>query len=74
MAIATITYNLPEQRDEFNTAIKGINYKSALCEIDNHLRMQIKHNETLSPDAHKAYEDMRDFFYKVLTEQDILLA
>jgi hypothetical protein len=41
---ATLEFNLPEEKDEFNYATKGINYYSALCEFDQWLRSEYKYN------------------------------
>ena len=41
---ATLEFNLPEDKDEFNYATNGINYYSALCEFDQWLRSEYKYN------------------------------
>ena len=37
---ATLEFNLPEDKEDFDFATKGINYYAALCEFDNWLRIE----------------------------------
>ena len=41
---ATLEFNLPEDKEDFDFANNGINYYSALCEFDNWLRSEYKYN------------------------------
>ena len=41
---ATLEYNLPEDRDDFNYANNGFNYYMALVEMDQWLRSEYKYN------------------------------
>jgi hypothetical protein len=41
---ATLEFNLPEEKDEYNFANNGINYYSALVEFDQWLRSEYKYN------------------------------
>ena len=41
---ATLEYNLPEDRDDFNYANNGFNYYMALVEMDEWLRSEYKYN------------------------------
>jgi hypothetical protein len=41
---ATLEFNLPEDKEDFDFATKGINYYSALVEFDNWLRSEYKYN------------------------------
>ena len=42
---ATLEYNLPEDRDDFNYANNGFNYYMALVEMDQWLRAEYKYND-----------------------------
>ena len=42
---ATLEFNLPEEKDEYNFANNGINYYSALVEFDQWLRSEYKYND-----------------------------
>ena len=41
---ATLEFNLPEDKEDFDFATNGINYYSALVEFDNWLRSEYKYN------------------------------
>jgi len=42
---ATLEFNLPEEKDEYDFANNGINYYSALVEFDQWLRSEYKYND-----------------------------
>ena len=42
---ATLEFNLPEDKDDFDFATNGLNYYLALCEFDNWLRSEYKYND-----------------------------
>ena len=41
---ATLEFNLPEDKQDFDFATNGINYYCALTEFDNWLRSEYKYN------------------------------
>ena len=41
---ATLEFNLPEEKDEYDFANNGVNYYCALTEFDNWLRSEYKYN------------------------------
>jgi len=41
---ATLEYNLPEDREDFDFATNGFNYYMALVEMDQWLRSEYKYN------------------------------
>ena len=41
---ATLEFNLPEDKENFDFATNGINYYSALVEFDQWLRSEYKYN------------------------------
>lgn len=43
--IATLSFTLPEEQEEFENAAHGGRYKSALQEFDNYLRGEIKYTD-----------------------------
>lgn len=42
---ATLSFNLPEDRYEFDAAVQGEQWRSALNELDQELRNRIKYEE-----------------------------
>lgn len=70
---ATLTFNLPEDQDDFNNAVKGIDYKIALQEIAEYLRRELKYNQNLSDIEYQTIEKVREEFNGILTDNDINL-
>ena len=67
---AILEFYLPEENYDFQAAINGHNYKSAIWEFDQLLRSEMKYKE-LSSETYNAYEWCREELRKIL-EQDNL--
>jgi hypothetical protein len=57
MPKATLTYNLPEDQDDFDFANNGGKYYSILFEFDQYLRNKVKY---AAEDAHEEYTNAMD--------------
>ncbi len=68
---ATLTFNLPEEKQDFNLAIKGSDWWYVCWQMDQYLRKKIKYDETLSEDVHTAYEDMRGVLWRMMNESNV---
>ena len=64
---ATLEYNLPEDRDDFNYANNGFNYYMALVEMDEWLRSEYKYN-----DKEEMYE-VREKLREIILENNVKL-
>jgi len=64
---ATLEYNLPEDRDDFNYANNGFNYYMALVEMDQWLRAEYKYN-----DKEEMYE-VREKLREIILENNVKL-
>ncbi len=69
---ATLTFQLPEEQEEFYHAAKGADWRCALEDMDAHLRGRLKHEE-LTPDAAKALGEVRQKLHEFLTERGLSL-
>ena len=67
MPKATIEFDLPEESNEFQTAINGAKYIACLQELDNFLRGKIKYNE-LSEEAYNSFEECRNKLHELATD------
>jgi hypothetical protein len=67
---AVLEFDLPEDQDDFQSAINGNNYKSAIWDFDQLLRSEMKYKE-LSDETYQAYKWCREELRKIL-EQDNL--
>ena len=64
---ATLEFNLPEDRDDFNYANNVFNYYMALVEMDEWLRSEYKYN-----DKEEMYE-VREKLREIILENNVKL-
>ena len=70
---ATLTFNIPEDNEEFNRAVKAADYYVCLFDFYQYLRTQLKYNEQLSDIERDTFETIREEFNEILTENGIEL-
>jgi hypothetical protein len=68
---ATLEFNLPDEREVFETAVKGWDYYMVLNDFDQWLRNQIKHNDMLSEQDAERYQKLREKLYDLLDERGL---
>ena len=68
---AILEFNLPEDQPEFNTAIKGGDWKHVCWQMDQYLRKRVKYDEGLTEEQLEAYEDMRGEFWGMMKENNV---
>jgi hypothetical protein len=69
---AVLEFDLPEDNVDFQAAINGHNYKSAISDFDQLLRSEMKYKE-LSHDTYKAYEYCRNELRKILEQDNLFI-
>jgi hypothetical protein len=69
---AVLEFDLPEDNDDFQAAINGYNYKSAIKDFDELLRSEMKYKE-LSKETYNAYKYCRDELRKILAEDNLFI-
>jgi len=69
---AVLEFDLPEDNYDFQAAINGNNYKSAIYNFDQLLRSEMKYKE-LSNETYNAYEWCRDELRKILAEDNLYI-
>ncbi len=69
---ATLTFQLPEEQEEFYLAAKGADWRMTLEDMDGYLRGRLKHEE-LTPDAAKALDKARQKLHEFLQERGLSL-
>lgn len=56
---ATLSFNLPEEKYEFESAVNGTKYRGIMWDINEAIRAYLKHGE-ITPDASiKLLEEIR---------------
>ena len=68
---AILEFNLPEDQPEFNTAIKGSDWKHVCWQMDQYLRKHIKYDESLSKEQLRVYEGVREEFNRFMVESNL---
>lgn len=68
---ALLEFNLPEDQEQFTEAVNGTKWSCAVWEYDQYLRTQIKYNDNLSDDEHKAFEQAREKLYEIMNENNL---
>ena len=69
---ATLEFNLPEDQEEFDCAVKSTKMFFALTEIKNELRAIWKYEE-LKENQFEMVERIREKFFEILLENEINL-
>ena len=68
---AILEFNLPEDQPEFNTAIKGSDWKHVCWQMDQYLRKRVKYDDGLTEEQLEVYEDMRGEFWRMMKENNV---
>ena len=62
---ATLSFSLPEEQYDFETANNASRYKSSLFDLDCYLREKIKYCD-LPPEKEEVYQEIRDKLHEIL--------
>jgi uncharacterized protein (DUF1800 family) len=69
---ATLTFNLPDEQEEFYLAAKGADWRIVLEDVDGYLRGRLKH-EDLPEDVDKALDAARQHLHALVAERGLSL-
>ena len=69
---AILEFDLPEENEDFQAAINGHKYKSAVWNFDQLLRSEMKYKE-LSNDTYQSYQWCRDELRKILEQDNLFI-
>ena len=71
---AILEFNLPEDQDEFNQAVKGGDWRSLVWDFDQYLRSNTKYAPDGMPaDEYRAYEKVREHLRYMISEMNLSL-
>jgi hypothetical protein len=68
---AILEFNLPDDQHEFDFAISGAKWHSAIWKYDQYLRSHLKYDEKLTEEQYKVYEQLRDKLWSVMNEHNL---
>jgi hypothetical protein len=69
---AILKFDLPEENSDFQAAVNGHKYKSAIWDFDQLLRSEMKYKE-LSDETYNAYKWCREELRKILLEDNLFI-
>lgn len=73
MAEIILKFDSIEEAEDARTALDGWRWKHSMWDLDQHLRSEIKYNQTLSDETYKAYEAIRDKIREVLNDNNLTM-
>lgn len=69
---AILKYDLPEEREEYDIAMHGVDYMLVLHDLSNFLRSKTKYNpENESDEAMEIYDKVREELYRLLNSHGV---
>jgi len=68
---AKLTFDLPDEQDVFDAAVKGIEWKMAMQDLDNTMREVAKHSD--SDEAVEYAQRWRDELHSILDVRGLTL-
>lgn len=63
-----LKFYLPENQDEFETAINGYKWKFAMWDLDQWLKSQIKYRDDFKENEYETLEKCREMLYEKLSD------
>lgn len=69
---AKLTFNLPDEQEEFKNALDGTSLALAIHEIDQYMRSELKHAD-LTDEVHDKVQEIRDELHSILTNYNLAI-
>lgn len=69
---AKLTFNIPDEQEEFKAALDGASLSCALHDIDQYLRSQLKHYD-LSDEVANKVQEIRDELHSILSNYNLAI-
>jgi hypothetical protein len=71
---AILEFNLPEDKEDFDFAVRGLDWSIVCWNMDQWLRVQIKHApDEMSDDTYKAFEQCREQLREFISDYNLNL-
>jgi hypothetical protein len=68
---AILKFNLPEDEPEFKLALMGSSYHSVLWDLDQELRSDLKHNDSLTDQEYEKVKLIREKLHELMREYGV---
>jgi len=66
-----IKFSDEDAAEDAKIALDGYKWKSAMWELDQHLRSEIKYNEQLPSEVAEAFEKLRDKIREIISDNNL---
>lgn len=70
MSKAVLRFKLPEEQEEFTTALNGGKYRCLITDIDDYLRAKLKYGELTKTDE-KILQEVRDRLHQAMEDNGV---
>lgn len=68
---ATLSFYLPEEREEHAAAVRAMDYKIAIEQISAFVRLKLKYGTDLSADEEDAFIEVREKILEVCSDLEV---
>ncbi len=68
---AILEFDLPEEERLFREAMDGSKWKYVVWQIDEHLRRELKYNESLPKEVYKSLEQTRTTLHQFINQDNL---
>lgn len=68
-----LTFDLPEEAEEFRACQDGPEWKHLMLDILNHLKNELKYRTDLNPHTGAVYEEIRELIWNSIEERKLKL-
>jgi hypothetical protein len=73
MAKVILEFDPIEDRDEMESAINGWKWKMLVWDLDQHLRSELKYNDSITGDVYEALEKVRNYLHEQKNDSGLTL-
>jgi hypothetical protein len=73
MAKVILEFDPFEDREEMESAINGSKWKMLVWDLDQHLRTELKYNDTITGDVYDALERIRKHLHELKNDSGLTL-
>lgn len=67
---ATLTFNLPDEQEEFQDAVNGNAFKAVIWQIDQYMRSEVKHGN-YSEEVTDIITEIREELRSIMNEHNV---
>ena len=68
---AILEFNLPEDKVDFNLALKGSDWWHVCWKMDQNLRTKIRYDESISEHTREVYEKLREELRQIMLDNNV---